>query len=175
MQALAGAGHGVGAAGCGQEVALALLHSHGLAAAGQGAFAIGDEQRDEALLVRHALKGAVSGIHREILTLGQMSAKIMLYRRGAQGHIQRLFHMQGSGLAVGTDAAVVVNAVGHVGVLLYLGHHDALADGMQRARRDIKTIPLVHRHGVQNLRQGVVFDALGKFLFADLMVKFLVQ
>ena len=104
-----------------------------------------------------------------------MSAKIMLYRRGAQGHIQRLFHMQGSGLAVGADAAVVVNAVGHVGVLLYLGHHDALADGMQRARRDKKAIPLVHRHGVQNLRQGVVFDALGKFLFADLMVKAIVQ
>ena len=68
---------------------------------------------------------APSCIHGEILTLGQMAAKVMFDGRGAQGHIQCLCHMQCTGLAVRTDTAVVVDAVGHVGVLLHLGHDDA--------------------------------------------------
>ena len=104
-----------------------------------------------------------------------MPAEVMLHRRGAQGDVQRLFHMQGAGLAVRADAAIVVDAVGHVGVLLHLGDDDALADGVQRARRDEEAVALVYGRGVQNFRQGVVFDALLKFLFGDLMVKAVVE
>ena len=89
MQALAGAGHGVGAAGGGQEVALALLDRDGLTAAGQFTRAVGDQQRDKALFIGHTVKIAVLGIDGEILTPGEMPAEIMLDRRRAQGHVQR--------------------------------------------------------------------------------------
>lgn len=45
-------------------------------------------------------------------------------------------------LAVLAEAAVVVDAVRRVGILLDLADDDALADGMQRARGDEKTSPL---------------------------------
>ena len=104
-----------------------------------------------------------------------MAAEVMLLRRGAAGHVQRLFNVQGAGLAVRTDAPVVVDAVGHVGVLLHLGHDDAPADGVQRAGRDKKAIPFMHRHGVQDLGQGVIFDALRKLLFGDFVRKAVVE
>lgn len=104
-----------------------------------------------------------------------MAAEVVLLRRRAAGHVQRLFNVQGAGLAVCTDAPVVVDAVGHVGVLLHLGHDDALADGVQRAGRDKKAIPFMHRHGVQDLGQGVIFDALRKFLFGDFVRKAVVE
>ena len=70
--------YGIAAAACGQEEAVAFLDCHGFVATDQLTLAICDEQRDKALLVRCALKRAVSGIHGEILTLGQMAAKVML-------------------------------------------------------------------------------------------------
>ena len=104
-----------------------------------------------------------------------MAAEIVLLRRRAAGHVQRLFNVQGAGLAVRTDAPVVVDAVGHVGVLLHLGHDDALADGVQRAGRDEKAVALVYGHGVQDLGQGVIFNALRKLLFGDLVRKAVVE
>lgn len=104
-----------------------------------------------------------------------MAAEVVLLRRRAAGHVQRLFNVQGAGLAVRTHAPVVVDAVGHVGVLLHLGHDDALADGVQRAGRDKKAIPFMHRHGVQDLGQGVIFDALRKFLFGNFVIKAVVE
>lgn len=45
-------------------------------------------------------------------------------------------------LAVLAEAAIVIDAVRRVGILLDLADDDALADGMQRARGDEKTSPL---------------------------------
>ena len=133
---LAAALHGVVATVGGQEEAVAFLDGNCLTAAGKCPLPFRDEQRDKALFVYRICKGALSGIHGEILTLGKMLTEIMLDGRGAQGHIQRLCHMQGTGLAVRTDTAVVVDAVGHIGILLHLGNDDALADGVQRAERN---------------------------------------
>ena len=83
--------------------------------------------------------------------------------------------MQGAGLAVRTHAAIVVNTIGYVGVLLHLGHDDALADRVQCARRDEEAIALMHGHGVQNFRQGVILDALREFLLGNFMVKAVVE
>ena len=104
-----------------------------------------------------------------------MAAKVMFDGRGAQGHIQCLCHMQCTGLSVRTDTAVVVDAVGHIGILLHLGNDDALADGVQRAGRDKEAVPLMHRHSIQHLRQSVVFNALLKFRFGDLVVEAVVK
>ena len=93
----------------------------------------------------------------------------------ALGHRQRLGYVQSTGLAVRAHAAVVVDPVGHVGILLDLGDHDALADGMQGAGGDEEHIALVHRGRVQHLGEGVVLDAALELLFADLMVKPIVQ
>ena len=120
--------YGIAAAACGQEEAVAFLDSHGIAATDQLTLAICDEQRSKALLVRCALKRAVPGIHGEILTLGQMAAKVMLDGQSAQGHVQGLLHVQGAGLAVRPHAAVIVHTVGHVGVLLDFRNHNALTD-----------------------------------------------
>ena len=75
--------------------------------------------------------------------------------------------MQLTQLAVRSHAAVVVDAVGDIGVLLDLGHHDALADGVQCAGRDEEAVALVHGHGIQHLGEGVVPDAAGKLFLAD--------
>ena len=104
-----------------------------------------------------------------------MLAEILLNGRGAQGHVQRLFRVQCAGLAVRTHAPVVVHAVGHVGVLLHLGNDDALADGVQRAGRDKEAVPLMHRHSIQHLGQGVIFDTLRKLLFGNFVVEAVVQ
>ena len=101
--------------------------------------------------------------------------KSCFLRRGAAGHIQRLFNMQCAGLAVRAHAPIVVHTVGHVGVLLHLGNDDALADGVQRTGRDKKAVPFMYRHGVQHVGQGVIFDALRKLLFGYLVVKAVVQ
>ena len=71
-----------------------------------------------------------------------MVAEVMLDRRGAQGHVQRLLHVQGAWLAVRPHTAVIVHTVGHVGVLLYLGNDNALANGVQRAAGIKKQSPL---------------------------------
>ena len=139
---LAAALHGVAATVGGQEEAVAFLDGNRLTTAGKCPLPFRDEQRDKTLFVYRIRKGALSGIHGEILTLGKMLTEIMLDGRGAQGHIQCLFHMQGAGLAVRTHTPVIIDAVGHVGALLHLGHDDALADGVQRAGRDKKAIPL---------------------------------
>ena len=120
--------YSIAAVACGQEEAIAFLDGHGFAATDQLTLAICDEQRDKALLVRRALKRAVPGIHGEILTLGQMAAKVMLDGQSAQGHVQRLLHVQGAGLTVRPHAAVIVHTVGHVGVLLDFRNHNALTD-----------------------------------------------
>ena len=100
-QCLALALDSVRAAVGGQEVALTLLDRDGLAAAGQ--FPAPSVISSETKLFSSATpsKSAVLGIDGEILTPGEMPAEIMLDRRRAQGHVQRLFHVQGAGLAVG--------------------------------------------------------------------------
>ena len=79
-QGLTGTAHGIAAAACGQEEAVAFLDDHGLTTAGQLTLAVCDEQRNKALLVRCVLKRAVLGIHGEIFTLRQMVAEVMLDR-----------------------------------------------------------------------------------------------
>ena len=127
---LAAALHSVMAAVCGQEIALAFLDIDGFAAAGQCADTIGDKQRHKGLFIRCTVEISVFDINGKILALRKMAAEILLFRRGAQGHVQRLFNVQCAGLAVRTHAPVIVNTIGYIGVLLHLGNDDALADGV---------------------------------------------
>ena len=74
-------------------------------------------------------------------------------------------------LAVLAEAAVVVDAVRRVGILLNLADDDALADGVQRARGDEKDIPLVNGYLVADLEQRVIGDALLEFLLRDAVLE----
>ena len=65
-----------------------------------------------------------------------MAVEVVSNRRLAFGHIQSLRDVELAGLAGCTLAAIIVNAVGDVGILLNLSHHDALADGVERAGGD---------------------------------------
>lgn len=127
---LAVALHSVMAAVRGQEIAFAFLDTGCFAAAGQCAGTIGDEQRHKGFFVRCTIETPAFHVNGKILALRKMAAEILLLRRGAAGHIQRLFNMQCAGLAVRAHAPIVVHTVGHVGVLLHLGNDDALADGV---------------------------------------------
>lgn len=50
------------------------------------------------------------------------------------------FCMQFPGFAIHTGTVVIVDPVGHVGGLLYLGQHDTATDGMGTACREIEHI-----------------------------------
>ena len=154
---LAAALHSVMTAVRGQEITLAFLDVDGFAAAGQCAGTVGDEQRHKGFFARCTVEIPVFYINGKILALCKMAAEILLLRRAAASHIQRLFNVQGAGLAVRTHAPVIVNTIGYIGVLLHLGNDDALADGVQRAGRDKKAVAFMYRHGVQHLGQGVIF------------------
>ena len=104
-----------------------------------------------------------------------MAVEVLRFRRLPEGNIQCLRDVQLPGLAICAQTAVVVDAVGDVGVLLDLCHHDALADGVQRAGGDEEAVPLVHRHGVQHVGQGVILNAALKLLLADLMGEAVVE
>ena len=104
-----------------------------------------------------------------------MAVEILRFRRLPEGNIQRLRNVQLPGLAICAQTAVVVDAVGDVGVLLNFRHHDALADGVQRAGGDEEAVPFVHRHSVQHVGQGVILNAAFKLLLADLMGEAVVE
>lgn len=76
----------------------------------------------------------------------------------AQGHVERLVHMQLPRLPVRPDPPEVVDAVGRVGVLLDLREQDARADRVDRARADEEDVPLVHGGPVERLGDRVVRD-----------------
>ena len=79
--------------------------------------------------------------------------------------------MQFSRLAVLADSSVVVNAVGGVGILLYLSDKYALADGVQCSRLYKEHIALVYRHIVRDLQQSVVSDPLRELFLAYLVLE----
>ena len=103
---------------------------------GQGPLSFQDQQRSKGNIIADILEAALHGIHRKVIALCQMAVEVVSNRRLAFGHIQSLRDVELAGLAVCTLAAIIVNAVGDVGILLNLSHHDALADGVERAGGD---------------------------------------
>ena len=80
--------------------------------------------------------------------------------------------MQGTGLAVRAQAAVIGDPVGGVGVLLHLGDKDTGANGVQGARLDkehvrSEHVPFFHRHPIADLFEGVRLDAAAEFLLGE--------
>lgn len=76
----------------GQEITFPFLDVDGFAAAGQCAGTIGDEQRHKGFFARRTVEISVFDINGKVLALRKMAAEILLLRRGAQGHVQRLFN-----------------------------------------------------------------------------------
>ena len=86
---------------------------------GEGPLPFQHQHRGEGGLVAHQLEVALHGVHREVGALGQMAVEVgIFFGRGAVGDVQRLPDVQLPGPAVRPQAAVVVDAVGDVGVLL---------------------------------------------------------
>ena len=148
------------AAAGGEKETLALLRPDGLAAAADLALAVKDQQREEGLRAARRRLRRGEQIDGKIVTAGKVSAEV---RRGNAGgparHVQRLRDVQGAGLSVGTEAAVVAHAVGHVAALLHLCHHDAAADGVDGARGDEHRVARLDIHAAQDLGKRVVRDA----------------
>ena len=71
--------------------------------------------------------------------------------RRSHGHVQCFFCMQWSGLAVRAEPAVVVNALGRVGILLDLREQDPAADSVQRTRFDKEKVTFMHLDVVYDL------------------------
>ena len=147
-------------AASGEKEALALLRPDGLAAAADLTLAVEDQKREEGLRAARRRLRRGEQIDGKIVTAGKVSAEV---RRGNAGgparHVQRLRDVQGAGLSVGTEAAVVAHAVGHVAALLHLCHHDAAADGVNGARGDEHRVARLDVHAAQDLGQCVVCDA----------------
>ena len=87
------------------------------------------------------------------------------------GNVLCLFNVQLPRLAVLADPAVIVYAVGGIGVLLYLGDQYALADSVQRACLDKEHISLVNGNIVCDLEQRIVRYPFGELLFAYLVLE----
>ena len=66
--------------------------------------------------------------------------------RGQAAHVQGLLDVQFPGFAVGAQAAIVVDPVGAVGILLDLTDQDPGADGMDGPRLDEKHVPRSEEH-----------------------------
>ena len=82
-------------------------------------------------------------------------------------NLKRLVHMQITRFSVGTDAPIIVNAIGYVGILLDFRNHNALANRMNGSCCDKEGITLVYRNRIQNFIQRVVFNMLPEFFFGD--------
>ena len=79
--------------------------------------------------------------------------------------------MQLTRLAVRTDALIIVDAVGDIGILLDLGDQHACADGVQRACLDEEHIALFHRNQPHIVEQRAVLDMGAEFLLRQLAVE----
>ena len=90
-------------------------------------------------------------------------------------HLERLFDMEVAWSSVRADAPVVIDAVRCIRVLLYLTDEDALADCMERARRDEEHIPLLDRHTPYDIEQTIILNTAAKLLLRNLMLKALEQ
>ena len=146
------------------------MQRHRLVLSGQSAVSIQYHQRSERLVIALIRKTAGHAVYRKVLAPDQMSAKIIIVtRRCPLCNVLRLFCVQLTRFAGGIPAIIIVNAVGHVRILLDFGDQDPFSDRMDCAGRDIEAIPFVHRYCVQHLRQCIVFDPPGKFLPGDLL------
>ena len=77
---------------------------------------------------------------------------------------ERLLDVKVSLLSVLADAAVVVHAIGDIGILLNLGNEDSLTDRVQRAGLNKERIALLDRNCVQNLKERIILDPLRELL-----------
>ena len=72
-------------------------------------------------------------------------------------------------------ALVVVNAIGYIACLLYLGEETARSDGMDAPCREEENIPFLHLVLCERITDGVVFHH-GFILFGgDLLLKSAVE
>lgn len=80
----------------------------------------------------------------EIFAVGKhaVAAEISRLRRLGLCYVESLFDVQLPRLSVGAQSAVVVYAVGAVGILLNLGNEHSAADGVDGARGNEETIAL---------------------------------
>ena len=86
-------------------------------------------------------------------------------------HTQRFLHMQFPMVSVFIRTFIIVQTVGQVGTFLNLCDQHAGADGMHRARFNVKHVVLLDRHVVQIVGNRALLQCLPHRFFADILVK----
>ena len=89
--------------------------------------------------------------------------------------VQSLFNVKLPGKSIRSHAAVVENAVGHIGILLNLRNDQTCANGVECAGRDKKDISTLDRDGAEDLGQGSVRCPAGQFPGGDFLPEAVVE
>ena len=170
------------AAACCQEEAVSLAVGYRLALAADLAFAVQDQNAQEGFSRNSSLHAVCeSSVQVQFVDCKVVAVRHMrvlaaaLYDRNAAGHSQCLLDVQVSLLAVLADAAVIVHAIGYIGVLLDLGDQDSLADRVKGAGLDEQDVALFHGDSVEHLKQCVLLDPLSEFFPCDLLFEAVIQ
>ena len=100
---------------------------------------------------------------------------IPILNRKPSGNGKCLLNMKLSLFSVISDSSVIINTVGHIGILLDLRKQDALANRMNSSGFYKEGISLFNRNAVQNLCQGIVIDSPPELFSADLLLESIVE
>ena len=170
------------AAACCQEEAVSFAVGYRLALAADLAFAVQDQNAQEGFSRNSSLHAVCeSSVQVQFVDCKVVAVRHMrvlaaaLNDRNAAGHRQSLLDVQVALLAVLADAAVIVHAIGYIGVLLDLGDQDPLADRVKGAGLDEQDVALFHGDSVEHLKQCVLLDSLSEFFPCDLLFETIIQ
>ena len=181
-QGVAGTFDGIGSAPGREEKAVPLVISQFLPFVGNRALPVQDQDAGEGFLgnlsaqLLHHPSVQVQLIHRKIITVRRMGIAAVLSDNGNPvGNGKRLFDVQIPLFSVLSHPSVVIDPVGHVGILLDLRDQNVLSDGVDRAGFDEQHIPFLHRNRIQHFQERILPDPLRKFLLCDLPLESIVQ
>ena len=167
--------------GCRDEAGLAAVQFYGVAVAvGKGGCTLHADIYREGVVSGY---GTCYGVFYTEYRGGEVGARYQFYgliesRRvcGFQVIIQLIVYgilgqvgVQLAGLAVGAHAVVVVDAVGNIGGLLYLGYEDTFPYGVYASGRQEKYVAFLYRVECKYVGNGIVGHAAHIFVGRDLL------
>src|SRR5271157_220357 len=80
---------------------------------------------------------------------------------------QGFFNVKLTGISVGVGAAIVVDAIGKIGIFLHFTQHHTGTNGVRSARGDKKRVARIHGMRFKKLLNGARFDGANKLFPSD--------